>query len=281
MNKRKEFLLLNLGIILMSVGIYFFKFPNNFSTGGVSGLAVIIPAMIPSISGSLAMTILNLLFLGLGFAFLNKGFGVKTVYCTIVLSMLTQLFEIYCPMSAPLTDQKMLELVFSIILPAVGSAIIFTCGASSGGTDIVAMILRKHTNLDIGTALIATDVLISLSTIFVFNVETFLFSLLGLLGKSFIVDIVIENISTKKIAIIITSKGDDVSQFIIKKLKRGVTKWTCVGVYTGENRTALLTALSRSQAIELRTYVKEIDEKAFIVINSSTEVIGKGFNRGV
>lgn len=281
MQKIKDFSVFNIGIILMSVGIYFFKFPNNFSTGGVSGLAVIIPAFLPEFSGASTMLILNFLFLGLGFAFLNRGFGVKTVYCTIVLSLLTQFFEIYIPMTAPLTNQKMLELTFSIILPAVGSALIFTSGASSGGTDIIAMILRKYTNLNIGVALLITDFFISLSTLLVFDVETCLFSMLGLIGKSFIVDSVIENISTKKIAIIITSEREKVENFIINTLKRGVTRWDCVGVYTGDNKSALLTALSRGQAVELRLYVKNIDEKSFIVVNSSPEVIGKGFSRGI
>lgn len=281
MKKIQDFLVFNLGIVLMSVGIYFFKFPNNFSTGGVSGLAVVIPAIFPSLSGATTMLVLNFVFLGLGFAFLNKGFGVKTVYCTIVLSLLTQFFEVYMPMIEPLTDQKMLELVFSVILPAVGSALIFTRGASSGGTDIIAMILRKYTNLNIGAALLATDFFISLSTALVFDIETCLFSMLGLIGKSFIVDIVIENISTKKIAIVITSEREKVEEFIIHTLKRGVTRWDCVGVFSGIQKTALLTALSRSQAIELRAYVKSVDERSFIVINSSSEVIGKGFARGI
>ncbi|MFI3226102.1 MAG: YitT family protein [Clostridia bacterium] len=281
MQKIKDFLVFNLGIVLMSVGIYFFKFPNNFSTGGVSGIAVVIPAIFPQLSGATTMLFFNFLFLGLGFAFLNKGFGLKTVYCTVVLSLLTQFLEIYVPMASPLTNQKMLELVFSIILPAVGSALIFTSGASSGGTDIIAMILRKYTNLNIGIALLITDFFISLSTLIVFDIETCLFSMLGLIGKSFIVDIVIENISTKKIAIIITSEREKVEEFIIHTLKRGVTRWDCVGVYSGVQKTALLTALSRGQAIELRSYVKAIDDKSFIVINSSPEVIGKGFARGI
>ena len=280
MNKTKDFLKINLGIALVAIGIYFFKFPNKFSTGGVSGLAVILTALPIDLSSATIMLIINLLFLGLGFIFLNKEFGLKTIYCTLMLSVFTQFLEMTMPITAPLTDERMLELIFSVILPGIGSALLFTNGASSGGTDILAMIIRKNTQLDLGKSLLMSDFFISFSTLFFFGVETCLYSLLGLVLKSFIVDIVIENISTKKIAIVITSKHDEVIDFITHKLHRGVTNWDCIGGYTGEEKSALMTALSRSQAVALREYVNSIDSKAFIVINSSTEVIGKGFHRG-
>lgn len=280
MQKLKNFFILNLGVFFLSVGIYFFKFPNNFSTGGVSGLSVIFAPFFPNISSSTIMLIINFLFLGLGFLFLDKKFGFKTIYCTIVLSILTQLFEIYFPLTKTLTSQKMLELTFSVILPAVGSALIFLNEASSGGTDIIAMILKKYTNFNIGKALLCTDFFIAGATLFVFNVETFLFSVLGLTLKSFMLDIVIENISTKKIATIITVEKKLVNTFITEVLKRGATIWEGIGGYTNENKAIILTALTRSQALELKKYVKYVDSKAFIVIKNSTEIIGKGFNSG-
>ena len=280
MNKTKDFLQINAGVLLVVVGVYFFKFPNQFSTGGVSGLAVILSALPIDLSSATIMLLINLAFLVLGFVFLNKEFGVKTIYCTLMISVVTKIFEVYFPMTAPLTDQRMLELIFSVILPGVGSALLFTKGASSGGTDILAMIIRKNTQIDLGKSLLFSDFFISFSTLFFFGVETCMYSLLGLLLKSFIIDNVIENISTKKIAIIITSKHDEVIDFITHVLHRGVTNWECVGGYTGEEKSALMTALSPRQAVMLRDYVNSVDAKSFIVINNSTEVIGKGFQRG-
>ena len=280
MNKTKDFLQINAGVLLVAVGVYFFKFPNQFSTGGVSGLAVILSALPIDLSSATIMLLINLAFLVLGFVFLNKEFGVKTIYCTLMISVVTKIFEVYFPMTAPLTDQRMLELIFSVILPGVGSALLFTKGASSGGTDILAMIIRKNTQIDLGKSLLFSDFFISFSTLFFFGVETCMYSLLGLLLKSFIIDNVIENISTKKIAIIITSKHDEVIDFITHVLHRGVTNWECVGGYTGEEKSALMTALSPRQAVMLRDYVNSVDAKSFIVINNSTEVIGKGFQRG-
>ena len=117
----REFLLMNLGTLLVSVGVYFFKFPNHFSMGGVSGLAVLLGKLLPQLSPSTFNTIINVLFLVLGFVMLNRGFGARTVYCSILSAGLIQLFEWAFPMDRPLTDQLMLELFFAVILPALGS----------------------------------------------------------------------------------------------------------------------------------------------------------------
>ena len=166
----REFLLMNLGTLLVSVGVYFFKFPNHFSMGGVSGLAVLLGKLLPQLSPSTFNTIINVLFLVLGFVMLNRGFGARTVYCSILSAGLIQLFEWAFPMDRPLTDQLMLELFFAVILPALGSAILFNIDASSGGTDIAAMILKKYTGLDVGRALLLSDVVIAAAALFVFDI---------------------------------------------------------------------------------------------------------------
>ncbi len=275
----KDFAMMNLGSLLLAVGIYFFKFPNNFTTGGVSGLSVILSAMpIPFSSGTIMFAI-NMLFLVMGFLLLGKEMGVKTVYCTLVFSITIQILELTYPMVAPFTDQKMLELAFSIILPGIGSAILFTLGACSGGTDILALIIRKHTNIELGSSLLVSDFFITFSTLFFFGIETCLYSMLGLILKSFVIDNVIENISTKKIVIVISTKQTEIVDYVTHTLHRGVTKWDCFGGFTGSQKTAIMTALTRAQARNLRLFVKSVDSSAFIIVNSSTEVIGKGFYR--
>ena len=183
MKKRlSDALLLTTGTLLVSFGVYFFKFPNNFSTGGVSGISVILGALLPGVSTGTLVLIINAALLLLGFAVFGRSFGLKTVYCSMLMSLSIYALERLVPMDAPLTTQPMLELVFSVLLPAVGSAILFNLQGSTGGTDIVAMIFRKYTDLDIGKALFCTDFLIATLAGVVFGIETGLFSLLGLLG---------------------------------------------------------------------------------------------------
>lgn len=277
----RDFLLMTAGIVLVSIGVYFFKFPNNFSMGGVSGLAVILAPLspFPWLTASAINGIINILFLFLGFAMLNRGFGLRTVYCSILYSLVIQVFEWVYPMNGPLTNEKVLELFFAVIFPALGSAILFNIDASSGGTDIIAMILKKYTGLDVGKALLLSDVVIAGATFLLFDIETGLFSILGLVLKSVLVDSVIESLNRRKNFFIITSNPELACNYITKELQRGATVWEGQGAYTHERHWVILTALSRGQAVVLRRFLKEKDPKAFFIIANSSEIFGKGFLR--
>ncbi len=277
----KEFIMMTLGTALVSIGVYFFKFPNNFSMGGVSGLAVLLGELVhvPGLTPSVFNSIINILFLILGFIFLNRSFGFKTVYCSLLYAGLTQLFEILVPLSGPLTSNKMLEAFFAIILPALGSGILFNLNASTGGTDIAAMILKKFSGLDVGRALLISDIVIAAAALFIFDIETGLFSLLGLVLKSVLVDSVIESLNRRKSMTIITSKPDVAVAFITETLHRGATVWEGQGAYTQEKHWIVLTVLSRGQAVVLRRHLKEKDPGAFLLVSNSSEIFGKGFLR--
>lgn len=273
----KNFLLITLGTALTAVGIYFFKFPNNFSTGGVSGISILLGKLVPFLSPAVSMWVINLILLLIGFLFFGRGFGLMTAYCSMLYSFLTWLFEVIYPMTAPFTDQPFLELCFAMMLPAVGSAILFNCNASTGGTDIVAMILKKYTSLDIGKALLVSDALIAFSACFVFDIRTGLFSLLGLIIKAFVVDSVIESINLCKYFSIVTSCPDAICDYIIREMNRSSTVIDAIGAYSHEDRKVILVACRRSEAVRLRQYIKTVDPKAFMFITNTSEIIGKGF----
>ena len=274
-----EYALLTLGTALVAMGTYFFKFPNHFSTGGVTGIAVILSSIFPSISSSLFASVINVAFLLLGFGVLNRGFGVRTVYCSLLFSGMLAGLEWLVPLSGPLTDEKLLELFFGVILPALGSAILFNTQGSTGGTDILAMILKKFTSLDIGMALLYVDVLIAGSTLILIDIETGLFSLLGLVLKSVLVDSVIESLNRNKSFILVTSCPEEVCDFITHTLHRSATFWKAEGAYSHQDKWVVLTALSRAQAVALRRHLKSIDPHAFMLITNSSEIFGKGFLR--
>ncbi len=273
----KEYLLLIAGTVLMVLGIYFFKFPNHFSTGGVSGMAVILSHYIPGLSNGDFVMIINVFLLILGYIVLGKGFGGRTTFVSLLMSGLTWVLERVIPMDAPMTNQPLLELIFAVSLPAVGSAILFNLDASSGGTDIVAMILRKYTSLNIGRALMCSDMVITLMACVAFGMETGLFCILGLVMKSLLVDLVLENINTHKYFHIITTKPAEIETYITRTLKRGATELHGEGAYTHEGRTVLMTVMNRHEAIMLRRYVKQVDPSAFVLIMNTGEIIGKGF----
>ena len=279
MKKLSSFVIMNIGCILLALGVYFFKIPNGFVTGGVSGMGTIL-AQITPLSAGAWIWILNIAVLLLGFLFLGKETGIKTVYCSMLYSAMTYVFEYIFPMSQPLSDQPLMELVYAMLLTSVGSAMIFNTDGSAGGTDIIALIMKKFTNLNIGRALLITDFVVAASSFFVFSAEAGLFSMLGLFSKAFLVDGVIESFNTCKYFVVITSKRDEISEYIIKTLHHGVTVNEAVGEYTKEHKTMIHTVCRRAEAIKLRSRIKEIDPHAFIIITTSSEIIGRGF-RGV
>ena len=276
----REWLMITAGILIMTGGIYFFKFPNHFSTGGVTGISIVLGHYFPAMTPATFVTVINIALLLLGFTVFGKSFGLRTVYASLLMSGMLRLLEIVCPMDAPMTSQPLVELMFAVGLPAVGSAILFNVGASSGGTDIVAMILRKYTSLNIGLALLCSDTVITLSACVAFGMETGLFSVLGLIIKALFVDLVMDNLQVKKCFQIITSDPEPIENFITQEIHRGATQLHGEGVYTHEGKTVLMTVVSRHEAVLLRNFIRQQDPGAFMIITSSTEIIGNGF-RGV
>ena len=278
-NEVLYWVVLNLGTLLLAAGVYFFKAPNNFATGGVSGLSIILANFtkgVPWLGQTEIMTIINVVLLIIGFIFLGRGCGVKTAYCSLVYTGEMQLMKLI-PIQLPLTDEIFLEFVFAMLLTSAGSAIIFNCRASSGGTDIVALIIKKYTKMDVGTALLVTDFLIAASTFFIFDIRTGLLSLLGLFTKAFLVDGVIENIGKSKYVTIITEKAEEITPFIIEAMHRGYTSFKATGGFTGAEKTVILTVCKRGEALKLKMRIHSVDPAAFVILTDTNEIVGKGF----
>lgn len=273
----KNFILLTVSTFLSAVGIYFFKFANNFTFGGITGLAVLV-AKSGIVSASDFSFIANILLLIIGWIVLGKKFAAKTAYCTILLSVSLSALERICPMSHPLTNEPLLELMFAITLPALGSAILFNIGSSSGGTDVIAMILKKYTSVDIGKALLLSDILITLSGCFVFDIENGLYSFLGLALRSFMIDGFIESLNLSKYFNVVCTTPQPICDFIKENLHRGATIVNAKGAFSGDDKFIIFTVLNRMEAIRLRNFIKENSPDAFLLISNTSEIIGKGFH---
>ena len=274
-----DFVTMTVGVLLLTVGVYFFKIPNGFSTGGVSGIGTVLGKLVESevFTPALFIMLINTALLLVGLLVVGREFGLKTVYCSLMFSGLTVLLEKLVPLSSPVTDEPLLDLVCAILLTALGSALMFRASASSGGTDIVAMILKKYTSLDIGKALLVTDFMIAASAFYAFDVETGIFSLLGLFAKAFVVDSIIESIGTCKYFTIITTKKEEIGLYITSTIRHGFTELSGLGGFTGEEKAVLLTVCKRIEGARLRKVCKEIDPHSFIIVSNTSEIIGKGF----
>ncbi len=279
-NARKSinfFLLLNAGLFVTAAGIHLFKTPNHFAFGGTSGLSIILSTLFPSLPVGTFMWIVNAVLVILGFIFLGAKAMGWTIYSSFAISFYVSLCEIVYPMQGPLTKDTMLELCFAVILPAVGSAVVFNIGASTGGTDIVAMILNKYTSLEIGRALMVSDLGIVLVAAYLYGPQTGLYCILGMILKSTVVDSAIESLNLRKVCTVVTQNPDPVRAFIVHKLNRSATEQLASGAYTHEQTHVLMTVLTRHQAAMLRNFLRATDPHAFITIVNSSEIIGKGF----
>lgn len=280
----KYWLVLNLGILLVSAGTYFFKAPNKFATGGISGLAIIlckyITPKVPWLDQPELTAFINVLLLIVGFIFLGKGCSVKTVYCTLMYSGEMELMKLIYPVTSPLTDQLFLEFIFTMLLTGAGSAIIFNSKASTGGTDIIALIIKKYTNIkDVGIALLVTDFAIAFSSFFVFSydIRIGLYSMLGLFTKCFLIDGVIESIVKSKYMMIVTRNPEAVAPFILEGLHRSYTLLDAQGGYSGEKCTVMITVCKKIEAFKLKTKIHSIDPQAFVILCDTSEIMGKGW----
>ena len=277
LNELLAYLAMTLGVALLAFALHFFNFPNNFALGGVSGLSVLVSHMFPIISPADFVSVANLVLLTVGFLFLGRNFGIKTVYCTVLLSIGLELLELWKPNPVSLTNNVLLDLFFTVIVAAVGQATVFHFGGSTGGTDIIGMILRKYVKLDIGKAILVVDALVVGSSFFVFSIEIGLYSLFGALLTMLIIDKSIESFNLSKYFIIVTEKPEEIEKFIIEKLDRGATRWNAQGSFTGSDKTMILVVMNRFESRRLRDKIKTIDPCAFILVSDTSDIIGEGF----
>ena len=273
----KDLFLITAGCAALVAGNYFFKFPNQFVFGGVTGLSVLIAKLTPFSVGTINLAV-NAVFLLLGFLMLGRKFGARTVYATTLMTVSFSVLEIIYPMKAPFTDQLMLEFCIAILLTAFGSAVLFHCEASSGGTDIVAMILKKYTGNDIGWMLLLSDVVIVLAAFFVFDIQTALFSSLGLLIKSLLIDTSVSQLNRSRLVNIICDQPALICDFIISDIHRDATYYEAKGAYSQQKKFIIICVLKPKQEIRLRRFIRDNDPCAFILVSDSSLIFGKGFS---
>ena len=275
-SKFKEYMIITLGIVLVAISVEYFFAPNKIAAGGVTGAAIVINAISPSLSVGLITLVLNVVLFIVAFAFVDGNFGVKTIYASLGLSIAIWVIEKFLSPTA-ITDDLIMATVFGTLISAIGMAFVFNENASTGGTDILAKILNKFFHLDIGKSLLIVDFIITLAGAKIFGIDIGLYSMLSVILLGLVVDRLIEGFNVCKSVFIISKKNDEISKYIIYTLERGCTFLNGVGAYTGESNDILYAVISRNQFIKLKKVIKEIDPLAFITVGEVHEVLGEGF----
>lgn len=273
-----KFIFINIGILIMAVGLYYFLIPSNLAVGGVTGFAMVINNLFPLIHIGMVMTISNFILFIMGFIIIGKEFGGYTIYSSFLLSGVIYLLEVITPLQEPIIDDLLINLIYGIIIQGIGMGIIFYQNSSTGGTDIIAKIVNKYFHLDIGKALLLADFIITILAGLTFGPKLGLYALLGVIINAYVIDNVIAGFNTKIQVMIISNKTEVINNYIIRELKRGTTLFSADGGFSKENKTIINTVVNRKQYIRIRTYIKNIDPNAFITVGFVHEVLGEGFN---
>lgn len=274
-----QWIMISVGSLMMAISVYFFQTPNNITLGGVAGIAFLLEKV--ALSQGIWMVIINGSLLLLGLIVLGKQCTVRTIYSSALYTGLIYLFELIgktANIQHPITGSNtFLALTYAILLFGVGGALIFNCGASSGGTDIIALIFKKFTRLNVGVALFIVDFVVVCITIYSVDVETALYSFMGLFAKSFLLDSIIEGLGRTKYITVITSMPEEIGKFIIEEVHHSYTVYEAKGGYTGDEKKVILTICKRSEAWKLKSKIKQIDPSSFVIISNANEILGKGF----
>ncbi len=273
----KEYTLITIGILLVAISIKFFLAPNKIAAGGISGAAIIINYFIPSLPIGLLMLIMDAILFVVAFIAIGNKFGAKTIYTSLSLSGTIWIMDRAMTPNIAITKNLMLASIFGTFISGIGLGIVLNQNASTGGTDILAKILNKFLHLDIGKSLLIVDFIITLFAAFSFGADAGMYALLAVIINGFVIDIVIEGLNVSKQIMVISTKNDIISKFIIEELERGCTILHGRGGYTKEDTYILYTVLGRKELVKLRNYIKEIDTKAFITVSDAHEVLGEGF----
>lgn len=278
MKKIGKLMMILLGCVIYSAGIAIFLDPNNLAPGGVTGIAIMVN-YITGLGTGLLMLLFNLPLMALGLYFFGKEFLFSTVFATVVSSFLIDLISGWTTQLPPITTDLLLSGLVGGALVSVGMGIIFRCGGTTGGADIIVKILRrKYRHLKTNTLFLMFDLLVVTASAFVFrNLELALYACVILFIQSYVLDMVLYGADGAKLVYIISDDAKHIAQRFMNELGIGVTFLEGKGAYTEQDKEVLMSVIRRQHFPKLRDIVKEEDENAFMIVTSATEIYGEGY----
>ena len=274
------------GCFVFALGAVLIAETYGFAPGGTYGQSMVFHHLWVG-DTELAARCIDVPLLVLGIYFLGGMFGVKTIICTFAIPAFMRLIHYVYGYDAllepgisdrPMLNEQLLSAIFGGIVYGIGIGMIFKARATSGGSDIISMILNKYTHISLGTLVIIVDCTITLSTVVAFGdwrLPMYSWIIVFIEGK--VIDLIVEGASVHKTLMIVTKEMDTVKNIILNDINRGATILPAIGAYKGESREMIYTILTRREMMVLRHKIREIDPEAFINVIDSREILGKGF----
>ncbi|MBQ9888811.1 MAG: YitT family protein [Bacteroidales bacterium] len=291
----KEYSLITLGIVLYTAGWVIFLIPNNLVGGGVTGISSIIQYA-TGIKMGFTYLVLNAILLAMAMFFIGFGFGGKTVYAIVLASFLLNFFQTAIPPTIiealALNNGKLMSTIMGGIMAGTGIGMAISEGGSTGGTDIIALIVNKYRNVSPGRMILAMDVVIILSSLAVPSytsggetigwadkVTTIVYGLILVTINSYVLDVYLAGSKQSVLLFVLSKKHEQIADAITGELHRGVTVLEGRGWFTKENTEVLMVITRKTDLNVMLKYIKAIDPNAFLSVSSVTGVYGKGFDK--
>lgn len=267
----KDFITITVGTLIVAVAVYFFMYPSHVTVGSVAALAQVLSNFLP-MSPSVITLIINIILFIIGFLLVGPEFGIKTVYCGILLPVLIGVFEILFPNFQSITQDPILDVLCYILIVSVGLAILFTANASSGGLDIVAKLMNKFFRMDLGKAMAVSGMLVAASSLLCYDMKTVVLSLLGTYFGGMITDHFLFGMNIKRRVCIISPKFEEILAFILHDLHSGATIYEGIGAYDRTVKKEIITIVDHQEYRKLMDYMRKTDPNAFMTVYSVNEI---------
>jgi len=260
--------------ILYSAGVSLFFDPSGMAPGGVTGISIILSRFLPFETGSLIF-LLNLPILMLGMWKFGARFIVSTVFCTTLISLFTNLWQMVSPPKVDL----LIAAVAGGVLTAVGMGMVFRSHATTGGMDIIIKILRlRYPYMKTGTLFLCVDaIVIALSGILLKNPETAMYAAIGVFVETTVMDYVLYGKDEAKLIFVISDKNDSITERILTEISSGVTLLGGKGAYSAREKQIIMCVVRKAKGVKIENIVKETDDRAFMIVSSASEIYGEGY----
>lgn len=275
----QEYIIMAFGSLCVAVAVNFFMVPGELVFGSASGLSLVLTQLIP-IKMSMMNLIINVFFLLLGFMFVGREFGAKTVFISVMSPIWMYILELVYPVSESLTGEKWMDMLCCIIVVSAGQTFLFRVNASSGGLDIPAKMLNKYLHVELGQAVAIVGIITVLSAGFVYDITTVIWGIVGTYLNGRVVDDFIDGFSHKKRVSILSSRAEDIQKFIQNDINRGYTLYKAVGGYTKDEREEIVTILAKNEYQRLVKFIRQTDPNAFVTVSTVSDVVGVWNKRG-
>lgn len=268
----REFSIITFATIIVAAAVFFFLIPSHVSVGSISGLAIVLGNFVPLNISSITF-ILNIFLLIVGFLFIGREFGAKTVYTSFLLPVVLAILEFIFPENQSITNDAFLDVLCYIFVVSIGLAMLFNRNASSGGLDIVAKFLNKYLHMELGKAMSLAGMCVALSSALVYDKKIVVLSVLGTYLNGIVLDHFIFGFNVKKRVCIISEYEKEIREFILHHLHSGATIYEAVGAYDGKPRTEIITIVDKNEYVTLMNYVLKMDPNAFVTVYTVNEII--------